>query len=410
MSMDLISSLIVENESKIVLLVADGLGGLPSGPGGKTALEYAKTPNLDKLAGTSSLGQADPISPGVTPGSGPAHMALFGYDPIKYMVERGALSTAGVDFPMEEGDIAARANFATIDSSGKITDRRAGRISSEKGVELTALLEGKISIDGVEVFVKPEKEHRAAVIFRGGRLSDEVCDTDPQEVGVVPVKPEPTDGGSEEAKRMAGIAAEFSKQASGILAGEEKANYIILRGLASKPSLPNMCDLYKLKCAAVATYPMYRGLARLVGMDVLETGTSVEDQVNTLASNWDKYTYFFFHVKGMDSGGEDGNFEKRVKVIEEIDAALPKLMDLKPDVFVITGDHSTPAMMESHSWHPVPFLIHSEYVRHSGAASFCERECAHGNLGRLASVHMLPLMLGNAKRLKKFGAYRKADC
>jgi 2,3-bisphosphoglycerate-independent phosphoglycerate mutase len=404
MSMELISSLVVENKSKVVLLVADGLGGLPSGPGGKTALEHANTPNLDKLAGISSLGQADPISPGVTPGSGPAHMALFGYDPVKNMVERGALSAAGVDFPMEEGDIAVRANFSTIDSSGKITDRRAGRISSEKGVELCGLLDKKISIDGVEVFVKPEKEHRAAIIFRCKGLSDEVCDTDPQEVGVAPVEPEPTDGGSEESRRTAGIAAEFSKQASEILAGEEKANYIILRGLASKPSLPSMCDLYKLKCAAVATYPMYRGLARLVGMDVLETGTSVEDQIKTLAANWEKYTYFFFHVKGMDSGGEDGNFDKRVKIIEEVDAALPKLMKLKPDVLAVTGDHSTPAMLASHSWHPVPMLIHSEYVRHSGAASFGERECARGNLGRLASVNVLPIMLGNAKRLKKFGA------
>lgn len=404
MSMELVSSLAVENESRLVLLVADGLGGLPSGPEGKTALEYADTPNLDKLAGVSSLGQTDPVSPGVTPGSGPAHMALFGYDPVKYMVERGALSAAGVDFPMEGGDIAARANFATIDSSGLVKDRRAGRISTEKCVELTGLLEKKLSIKGVEVFVNPEKEHRAAVVFRGKGLSGDVCDTDPQEVGVAPVKPEPTSGEGKAAKRTVEVVTEFSRQAAEILSGEEKANYVLLRGLAPKPSLPSMCELYKLRCVAIAVYPMYRGLARLVGMDVLETGESVRDQLNTLAENFDKYTYFFIHVKGMDSGGEDGNFEKRVKTIEEVDAVLPELLNLKPDVLAVTGDHSTPALLASHSWHPVPLLLHSKYARRSGASNFTERECARGDLGRFQAVHLLPIMLGNAKRLKKFGA------
>lgn len=401
--MEFISSLAVENETRLVLVVADGLGGLPSGPGGKTALECAGTPNLDELAGVSSIGQTDPVLPGVTPGSGPAHMSLFGYDPVEYMVERGALSAAGVDFPMQKDDIAARANFATIDSSGIITDRRAGRISTEKCVELTGLLEGKISIKGVEVFVKPEKEHRAAVIFRGKGLSADVCDSDPQDVGVPPVAPAPT-GGGKEAERTAEIAAEFSRQAAEILSGEEKANYVLMRGLAPKPSLPAMGDLYKLHCAAVAVYPMYRGLARLVGMDVLDTEESVEDEIGTLAGNFDKYTYFFMHVKGMDSAGEDGSFDKRVKVIEEIDAALPRLLDLKPDVLAVTGDHSTPALLKSHSWHPCPLLVHSEYARRSGAHAFSERECARGDLGRLAAVHVLPIMLANAKRLRKFGA------
>jgi len=401
--MDFISKLAIENTTKLVLLVADGLGGLHSGPGDETPLEYANTPNLDALAHTASLGEHDPISPGVTPGSGPAHMGLFGYDPVEYIVERGALSAAGVDFPMEEGDIAARANFATVDSSGNVVDRRAGRIPTDKCADLCALLEGRVQIEGVEVFVKPEKEHRAAVILRGKGLSGEVCDTDPQATGIPPAEPAATDG-SDAAKRMAGIVRDFSTQAAEVLKEEPRANYMLLRGLAAKPSLPSLCDLYKLHCCAVATYPMYRGLARLVGMDVVETGTSIADEIATVARSWTDHTYFFIHVKGTDSAGEDGDYDRRVRVIEEMDEALPALLDLKPDVLAVTGDHSTPAILEAHSWHPVPLLLHSRYSRHSRANAFNESECARGNLGRIPAVHLMPLMLANGKRLQKFGA------
>jgi 2,3-bisphosphoglycerate-independent phosphoglycerate mutase len=401
--MDFISELSIENDSKLVLLVADGLGGLHSGQGDETPLEYGNTPNLDALAYRSSLGQIDPISPGVTPGSGPAHLALFGYDPVEYGVERGALSAAGVDFPMEEGDIAARANFATVNPDGNVIDRRAGRIPTEKCTELCAFLEGRVSIKGVELFVKPEKEHRAAVVFRGKGLSPDVCDTDPQGTGIPPVKPAATAKG-EAARKMAKIVTDFSKQCAKTLEGEKKANYVLLRGLAGKPSLPSLCELYKLHCCAVATYPMYRGLARLVGMDVQDTGSSVADEFRAVAQSWAEHTYFFVHVKGTDSAGEDGDFDRRVRVIEEIDEALPALLDLKPDVLVVTGDHSTPAILASHSWHPVPLLLHSRYSRHSRANAFNEIECARGNLGRLPAVHVMPLMLANGKRLQKFGA------
>ncbi len=401
--MDFISSLAVENNTKLVLLVADGLGGLHSGSGDETPLEYANTPNLDALAHTSSLGQHDPISPGVTPGSGPAHMGLFGYDPVEYIVERGALSAAGVDFPMEEDDIAARANFATLDASGNVVDRRAGRIPTEKCTDLCALLEGRVKIEGVEVFVRPEKEHRAAVIFRGSGLSGEVCDTDPQATGVPPAEPAPTVG-ADAAERMAEIVRDFSVQAAEVLKEEDRANYMLLRGLARKPSLPSMCELYKVHCCAIATYPMYRGLARLVGMDVLVTGSSIADEFRTLSDNWAEHTYFFVHIKGTDSAGEDGDYDRRVSVIEELDEALPALLDLKPDVLAVTGDHSTPALLASHSWHPVPLLLHSLYSRHSRANAFNESECARGNLGRIPAVQLMALMLANGRRLKKFGA------
>ncbi len=402
--MQLVSQLAVPSEGKMVLLVADGLGGLHFDGEDATPLEKASTPVLDSIAPVSSLGLLDPIYPGVTPGSGPAHLGLFGYDPLEYEVDRGALSAAGVDFPMEEGDVAARANFATVDAGGNVVDRRAGRIPTEKCKELTALLQKNISIEGVEVFVRPEKEHRAAVIFRGEGLSPRVYDTDPQKTGVPPAEARPLDD-SPEAQRTASIVAEFSRQAAELLEGEEKANYILLRGLAPKPDLPSMEDLYGIRCCAVATYPMYRGLARLVGMEVLSAGETVEDEFRAALERWDEYDYFFIHVKKTDSYGEDGNYTAKVGVIEQVDAALPLLLEKEPAVFAFTGDHSTPALLASHSWHPVPVLLKSPVCRRSRARRFTEHECAvAGNLGRLPSMCLLPLMLANAGRLKKFGA------
>ena len=339
----------------------------------------------------------------MTPGSGPGHLSLFGYDPIKYLIPRGALSAAGIDFPLQKSDVAARANFATIDDEGNITDRRAGRIPTELCAELAALLEEKVSIPDVKVFVKPERDHRAVVVFRGTDLSQNLHDTDPQEVGVPPLAPKPVST-DVKAKRAAEVVSAFLEQVREILKGKQPANMMLLRGFAHPPDIPGMNELYGIKCAAIAVYPMYRGLARLVGMEALDTGDKIEDEFETAVAHKGKYDYFFVHVKPTDSRGEDGDFDAKVAVIEEIDQAIPKLLEFAPDVLVVTGDHSTPARWAAHSWHPVPFILKSEYCRVDAVTEFSENACARGNMGRLPATALLSLMLANANRLAKFGA------
>ena len=398
--LDLIKQLSITNDTKMVLLVLDGLGGLGLEPGGKTELETANTPNLDLLAESASLGITDPIMSGITPGSGPAHLGLFGYDPIKYGIGRGALAAAGIGVNMQEDDLAARINFATADDSGLITDRRAGRIATDESSQLCTLL-AKIEIRNVKIFVKPVKEHRAVVIFRGDDLSDKLSDSDPQKTGV---RAKEVIASVDKAKTTAVLVNKFIHKAQSILADKHPANTVLLRGFAKTPSLPQMKNVYKLNAAAIASYPMYKGLARFVGMEILQTGPTIREEFETLKASFNEYDFFFVHVKATDSSGEDGDFNRKVKVIEEVDENLALITDLKPDVLVVAGDHSTPALLKSHSWHPVPFLLHSKYCRPDDVKYFGETGCLKGALGRFNALDIMPLMLANSLRLTKYGA------
>ncbi len=400
-NLELIKLISISSPTKIVLLVVDGLGGLPHPDTGKTELETASTPNLDKLAAKGICGLIDPVSPGITPGSAPGHLALFGYDPFSFDIGRGALEAIGIDFDLQPGDVAARGNFCTVDKGGSITDRRAGRISTEKCAELCHLLGGLV-IENVNIFVQPVREHRLIVVFRGGEeLHAELGDSDPQQIGVTPKTITPT---QPIATKTAIIANRFVAQAKVALAEHTPANMVLLRGFSKRPHFPTMGDIYRLKPAAIASYPMYRGLARLVGMEILETGSSIEDEFRTLAQHYANYDFFFLHIKGADSAGEDGDFDRKVTVIEQVDNALPELIGLQPDVIVVTGDHSTPAVLKGHSWHPVPVLLCSKWCRPDRVSEFSESACALGGLGRFPATQILPLAMANALKLNKFGA------
>jgi len=403
MDLDFIKKLIKKNDSKIVMLVMDGLGGLPIKEDGLTELETAKTPNLDRLAKKSICGLQIPVGNGITPGSGPGHLGIFGYNPIKYQVGRGVLAATGIDFDLKPGDVAARGNFATIDENGNVKDRRAGRISSEKNKELCKLLCENINIPGIDVFIETVKEHRFLLVLRGEGLKGNIIDTDPQEIGATPLRAKPRNPDS---KKTAEIVNEFLEQAKNILSDQNPANMVLLRGFSEKPDWPGFPDVFGLKSAAIASYPMYRGLAGLIGMKNLETeDDTIEEEFNLLEKNWDKYDFFFVHVKKTDSYGEDGNFDSKVKTIEQVDSMIPRLLNLNPDVIIVTGDHSTPSLLKYHSWHPVPVLLYSKYCRADSCESFGERECIKGGLGaRFPAVDLMPLALANAKRLEKFGA------
>ncbi len=392
----------VETESKIVLLVVDGLGGLPMEPGGQTELEAANTPNLDALAARSDLGLSRPVAAGVSPGSGPGHLGLFGYDPLHFQVGRGVLSALGVGIDLQKSDLAARINFATLDDSGTISDRRAGRIPSEKGEELVRLLNENMQLDGAEVSIVHEKEYRAVAIFRGEGFSGELYDTDPQRVGLEPLSVRPIDGSSE-ARRSADVANSFVEKANEILADQHPANTVLLRGFGMHPALPSFEEAYKLDAAAIASYPMYKGLARLAGMQLLQEGAGIPGEFETLKQSWDAHDFFFVHIKPTDAAGEDGDFDRKASVIEEVDAQIPGLLELGPDALAITGDHATPAKMKSHSWHGVPVLVNSPYTLPT-ADRFGERPCAGGTLGVIPAEEIMGYLMGHALKLNRFGA------
>ncbi len=397
---ELTKMLHIKHDSKIVFLIADGLGGLAKEPGGPTELEAADTPNLDELAKNGTSGTMYPVGRGITPGSGPGHLGLFGYDPLKYMIGRGVLEATGVGFKVGPNDVAIRCNFCTFDGEGKITDRRAGRIPTEQSAPLTVKLH-EISIPGVEIFVEPIKEHRFVVVFRGEGLGHKVLDTDPQETGVKPLAPVAQD---EASKRTAEIAAEFSAQAIKLLADEPKANGLTMRGFSGLPHIPTYEDVYGLKAAAIASYPMYKGLAQLVGMDIVGNATTLEEEIEVLADVWEDYDFFFVHFKYTDSRGEDGDFDAKVKMIEEFDKIVPGVTRLGPDVLVVTGDHSTPAVLASHSWHPVPVMMSAKDCRCDACAKFGEKEALKGGFGHFKAVHLMTMALAHAGRLAKFGA------
>jgi len=396
---ELTRSLHQKNDSKIVMLVADGVGGLPMEPGEPTELEAAKTPNLDALVKRGVCGSSIPVKPGIAPGSGPGHLGLFGYDPLKYVIGRGALEATGIGFELGPHDVAVRGNYCTLDSAGKITDRRAGRIASEESAPLADKLNA-VKIPGVEVFVRPVKEHRFVVVFRGEGLGGDVADTDPKAVGVSPLDPVAKSG----SEKTAQAAKEFVAQARKILAGQPKANGLMLRGFAEKPKLPSYEEVYGLKAAAIAVYPMYKGLARLVGMEIVGNAQTLSEQTDVLKRYWGEYDFFFLHFKYTDSTGEDGNFAAKVKRIEELDAALPCIAALNPTVLIVTGDHSTPSRLKSHSWHPVPTVLASDVCRTDGCQKFGETECLRGGLGLFEAKYLMPLALANAGRMGKYGA------
>lgn len=389
-----------QTPSKIVLVVLDGLGGLPHPETGKTELETARTPNLDRLAAKGICGLADPVAPGVTPGSGPGHLALFGYDPLRCNIGRGVLEVLGIDFDLQPGDVAARGNFCTTNPNGIVTDRRAGRISSEKCAELSRMLDNT-EIDDVRVLIRPVREHRFVAVFRGAHLNPAVADSDPQQTGLAPKTIQAL---NKDAQRMADIANRFVARAKDILKAQQPANMLLLRGFSQHPNLPSFSEIYKLKPAAIAAYPMYRGLARLTGMTVLKTGTSIEDEMATLKQHYDDYDFFFLHIKSTDSAGEDGDFARKVSVIEQADRALSSLIELETDVIVVTGDHSTPAMLKGHSWHPVPVLLYSRWCRPDAVKEFSESACISGGLGRFPARQIMLLAMANALKLNKFGA------
>ena len=397
---ELVRELAEKNASKIVMLVADGLGGLPMEPGGKTELETASTPNLDRLAARGTSGSSVPVLPGITPGSGPGHLGLFGYDPLEFKIGRGALEATGIGFELGPEDVAARGNFCTLDAGGLIADRRAGRIPSEESFKVVERLQA-VKIDGVETFVKPVKEHRFVVVFRGKGLDGGVADTDPQALGVAPLDPQPL---TPAARRTAEVAAEFVRQARAILKDEPKANGLVLRGFAAKPALPTYEELYGLRAAAIAVYPMYKGLARLVGMTLVGKAQSLDEQIDELAKCWNDYDFFFLHFKYTDSTGEDGAFEQKVKRVEELDRIIPRIEKLRPDVLIVTGDHSTPSLLKSHSWHPVPTLLSANTCRPDGLTKFSERECLRGGFGIFPAKHLMLLAMAHAQRFGKYGA------
>ena len=401
MDYQFLKKLIVPSDSKIVMLIMDGLGGLPCEPGGKTELEAAYTPNLDALAQRSALGLTSPAGPGIAVGSGPGHLAIFGFDPIQYEIGRGALEVLGVDFDLGPNDIAARGNFCLVNDKGIVVDRRAGRLSTPQAIRLTKLL-NMIKIDGVEIFVESIKEHRLAFVLRGVGLGCDINATDPLKDGEAPLKAVGADPSSQ---KSADIINQYLEKVKEVLADEQSANMILLRGFDKLPVLPQYSDVFGLNAAAIAVNGMYKGVSRLVGMNVLPVeGVEIEDEFTTLERHWGEFDFFYLHIKQTDTHGEDGDFNRKVKVIEHVDTQIPRLLTLKPDVVIVSGDHSSPASMKSHSWHPVPTLLFSKFVREDNIAEFGERACSRGSLGVLPAKDILPLALANAGRIAKYGA------
>ncbi len=381
------------------MLVVDGLGGAPHPDTRKTELETARLPNLDALAARSATGLTTPVLPGITPGSGPGHMALFGYDPVKYLMGRGVLEALGSGIEMAAGDVAARGNFCTVDASGVITDRRAGRIPTAESAPLVVRLDA-IEAHGVDVSVYPVQDYRFVLLMRGDGLSDAITGTDPQVEGAAPLESQPL---SEDARKTADAVNRFSRSARTVLAGRERANMVVMRGFSGVPDLPDFGACYRLNPAAIAAYPMYRGLAQLVGMKIVPTGGDFDAELDTLEDVSADHDFIFLHYKPADAAGEDGDFDAKVRALEALDARIPRLLATDPDVLVVAGDHSTPAIVVGHSWHPVPLLIRSRYTLGEGVAAFSEPAFRAGSLGSLAAENVMLLAMAHAEKLNKYG-------
>jgi 2,3-bisphosphoglycerate-independent phosphoglycerate mutase len=396
-----VARLLLRNDSKIVLVVVDGLGGMADETYPETELEEASTPHLDRLAAAGVTGLLDPVGPGITPGSGPGHLALFGYDPLEFELGRGALSAAGLGFELRPGDVAARGNLCTLDADGNVSDRRAGRLPDDEARRVVDRLQREVRVPGVEVFFRHERQHRVLVVVRGEGLDPRVTDTDPQATSVPPLEPRALDPA---ARRMAEAATTLSDEARRVLADESAASGLLLRGFDSHRDLPDFGERFGLRAAAVAVYPMYRGIAHLLGMDVLGPPTDLPDEIDLLRKNWEQADFFFLHYKDADSAGEDGDRPAKIAAIERLDEVVPDLLALAPDVIVITGDHATPSQMAAHSWHPVPILLWSRRCGRDAVERFGERWCLLGGLGRRRSMELMSIVLANAGRLAKYGA------
>ena len=394
-----ITEICSSTSSKIVMLVVDGLGGLPHPDTGKSELETAETPNLDRLAAESACGLTTPVAPGITPGSGPGHLALFGYDPVKYMIGRGALEAIGIGVELKKGEVATRGNFCTVDDSGLLVDRRAGRIPTSESTPLVEMLDG-IEVPNVDISVYPVSDHRFVLVLSGDGLDERVRETDPQLVGVPPLEAEAV---VPEAEKTAEIVRAFAKLAREVLRERSSANMMLLRGFSALPDIPDMGRTYSLNPACIAAYPMYRGLAHLVGMKVIPTGGTFDDELDTLEKSFHEHDFFFLHYKPADAAGEDGDFEGKVETLERLDAQIPRLLELDIDTLVVAGDHSTPSVMGSHSWHPVPLMVKSSIYVGDGVGGFNERACASGSIGRIQAVNIMLIALANAGKLQKFG-------
>ena len=405
MSASLLEGLVLENATKIVLLVLDGVGDLPHPEHEwRTPLEAARTPHLDAQAPRAAMGRILPVAPGITPGSGPGHLALFGYDPVETTVGRGVLEALGAGMELKPGDVAARANFCTVNGTGVVTDRRAGRIDSAVCARLVEkLAKAAARIEDVEVILQAGKGHRFVAVFRGAGLAGEASDADPHREGkpipaAVALSPGPA------AEKTARVVNGFVSRVRETLEGEHPANAALVRGLSARPHFPGYRERYKLRAVALAAYPMYRGVAQLAGMDVLRAGETPADAFAAARAHWEDYDFFFIHVKGTDMAGEDGDFAAKVAALEEVDKALPDLFGLNPDVLCVTGDHSTPVLVKGHSWHPVPALVLSAWAGADRAPRFHEKAARVGSLGTLASKDLMPILLANAGRLDKYGA------
>lgn len=401
MRLEQIAPLARDSGRKILLFVLDGLGGLPLAPGGPTELEAAETPHLDRLARAGTCGLQEPVAPGITPGSGPGHLALFGYDPLVYETGRGVLEALGIEFPLEPNDIALRANFCTVDDEGRVTDRRAGRISTAEARPLAEKLDG-IELEGARAIVRHVKEHRFLLVIRAdGPLGAEVEDTDPGRPGELPEPPRARDDAS---KRTAGLIASWLAGAREVLADHERANMALLRGASTRPDWPRFPEVFGMRAFAAAAYPMYRGVARLVGMEAHAVDDEAESLADALERRFADYDFFFLHYKPPDRAGEDGDFERKAATIEVADRIVPRLLEAGPDVVIVTGDHSTPSLLRSHSWHPVPVLVHGGAARGDASDRFGETACARGTLGLRRGKDLLPIAAARAGRLEKFGA------
>jgi 2,3-bisphosphoglycerate-independent phosphoglycerate mutase len=385
--------------SKILMVVVDGLGGLPLTPDGPTELEAAATPHLDAAAGEGQGGMSIPVLPGLTPDCATGHLALFGYDPLQYPVSRGLSEALGLDFPLQPGDIAARGNFCTINADGHIIDRRGGHPSTERCVTLCQKLRA-IDIPGLQLFVEPIREHRFLLVLRGEGLGDGVNHTDPLHIDTPPL---PAVGADEPSRRTAEAVTAFVEQAAQVLSTEAPTNMVTLRGLSRYPQLPSLGDLYGLRAVALAVYPLYKGIARLAGMDVPDAGNSLGEQIDALEKLWEKYDFFYLHYPYADSAGRDGNFEGKVQMLERLDMQIPRLRALQPDVFIVTGDHSTPAKLKSRSWHSVPTILVSGNCRTDGLQAFSEAACRYGGMGLFTAKTLMTVALAHAGRLQKYG-------
>ena len=398
----MIEDIILANDNKIIFLILDGLGDIPTPAFGyQTPLEAARKPNIDDLAQKRGvLGRIIPVDIGVTPGSGPGHLSLFGYDPVTSEIGRGVLEVLGLDMDLQDGDLAARANFCTI-REGLVTDRRAGRIPTEETERLCALITEKVpEVEGVRIIIKPGKSHRFALILRGKGLSGKLSDADPHKDNKPFVY---AMAKAKEADFAAQVVNTFMRKVLDLLKGEKVANGALLRGFSEKPDVTPFSTKYRMKALAIATYPMYRGIAKVLGMDVKHEPKDYDESLKILKDNYNDYQFFFFHMKETDLAGEDGNFPEKVRAIENADKIVPELMGLNPQVLVITGDHSTPCLFKGHSWHPVPLML-ATGTGESDVKAFHEKNCILGSIGTIYSKQLMSLALAHAMKLDKYGA------